>query len=349
MAATERRGDRYGHSCLRELQRGDSLTASAPPAAPAVTVIALCFNHARFLHECLESIAAQTFQAFQLIVTDDRSTDGSADLIAAWIRDRRPDAEFIRHEQNRGLCPTLNEAVALARGEFISIIATDDAWEPDKLESQLAAMRDAGEGVAVVYSDATRMDEQGQRLLPDFIEAHAPESARPSGAIFTALAERNFIPAMSNLIRRSALTAVGGYDERLSYEDYDMWLRLADRFEFLYVPGALARYRIVGTSIVRTTFAKPTPRHLLTQCLIANKWLGTGRLTPQQERLWGRRLWDAAYGLFAAGHAAAPRALWRAAWYDRNPRALGLAVASSVGLDRERLRRWLSRLGQARS
>lgn len=319
------------------------MTAAAGHGEPAVTVIALCFNHARFLRECLDSIAAQTFQAFQLIVTDDCSADGSAELIDAWIRDRRPDAVFIRHAQNRGLCPTLNEALALARGEFISIIATDDALEPDKLERQLAAAREAGEGVAVVYSDATRMDEQGQRLLPDFIEAHAPECSRPSGRVFAALAERNFIPAMSNLIRRSALVAVGGYDERLSYEDYDMWLRLADRFEFLYLPGTPARYRIVSTSLVRTIFVAPTPRHLLTQYLIADKWLGTGKLTARQERLWGRRLWDAAYGLFAAGHAAAPRALWRAARFDRNPRALALALAAAAGIDRQRLRRWTGR------
>lgn len=329
---------------LAPASRVDALTAAVHPADPAVTVIALCFNHERFLRECLDSIAAQTIQAFQLIVTDDCSTDGSADAIEAWIRDRRPDAVFIRHEKNRGLCTTLNEALALARGEFISIIATDDALEPDKLERQVVAAREAGEHVAVVYSDATRMDEQGLRLMPDFIEAHAPECTRPSGRIFAALAERNFIPAMSNLIRRSALAAVGGYDERLSYEDYDMWLRLADRFEFLYLPGTPARYRIVGTSIVRTLFVKPTPRYHLTQYLIADKWLGTGRLTARQERLWGTRLWDAAYGLFAAGHPAASRALWRAAWLDRNPRALGLALASSVGLGRERLQRLRGRL-----
>lgn len=82
---------------------------------PAVTVIVLFFNHARFLHECLNSIAAQTVQEFQLIVTDDCSTDESADLIQVWLTTCRPDGIFIRHTKNAGLCKTLNEALARPR------------------------------------------------------------------------------------------------------------------------------------------------------------------------------------------------------------------------------------------
>jgi glycosyltransferase involved in cell wall biosynthesis len=64
-----------------------------------VTVIALCYNHERFLTECLESIGAQTFQDFEIIVTDDCSRDGSPELIEAWLAQHRPDALFIRHKK----------------------------------------------------------------------------------------------------------------------------------------------------------------------------------------------------------------------------------------------------------
>jgi GT2 family glycosyltransferase len=215
------------------------------------------------------------------------------------------------------------------------MIATDDAWEPDKIEHQLNLMRSLSPNVAVVYADATRMDEASQRLTPDFIEAHTPECSRPSGRVFAELANRNFIPAMATLIRRQAIIDVGGYDERLTYEDYDMWLRLAARFEFAYCPVALARYRIVATSLVRTVFFKPTAQHHLTLCLICQKWLPSGLLSPTQRGVWADRLWGSAYGLYQLGDARAKRWLWQAVRYTHKSRALLLAVACSLGISRQ--------------
>lgn len=302
--------------------------------APKVTVIALCFNHARFLHECLASIAVQTVQDFQLIITDDCSKDDSPNLIQAWITQHRPDAIFICHSKNVGLCKTLNEALSHARGEFISMIATDDAWEPDKIERQLAVIRETSASVAVVYSDASRMDEAGKPIEKNFIEAHTPDCTRPSGQIFSELANRNFIPAMATLIRHQALLDVGLYDEQLTYEDYDMWLRLAARYEFVYCPATLARYRIVSTSIVRTVFARPTSQHHFTLYLICKKWLPSNVLTPGQRMAWGERVWEAAYGLYSLGDARATACLWHAVRYSHRPRAVLLAVASTLGITR---------------
>lgn len=311
-------------------------------AGPAVTVIALCYNHARFLLECLESIEAQSCRDFQLIVTDDCSRDGSADMIADWIARRRPDTLFIRHQQNRGLCTTLNEALAQARGEFISMVATDDAWEPHKIAHQLAAIREAGEQVAVVYSDASQMDESGHRLPHDFMEHHRPGTAAPSGVIFPTLAEGNFIPAMATMIRTSAIAAVGGYDERLTYEDYDMWLRLSARYRFVFAPGVVARYRIVASSMVRTIFVAPPPNHCYTLFLIREKFLATTLLSAAQRAKWAASQADAAYGLYVHGDRRAGACLWTCARRTRRPRLFLLAIACSMGVSRARAKRVLA-------
>lgn len=315
------------------------LNATNVKPVPAVTVIALCFNHARFLTECLDSIAAQTVQGFQLIVTDDGSSDDSPQLIERWLARHRPDALFIHHAANVGLCKTLNEALSHAHGEFISMVATDDAWEADKIERQLAAANRRNAQVAVVYSDAARMDEDGVRLEKNFIESHTPECTRPSGQVFSELANRNFIPAMATLIRRQALVDVGMYDERLAYEDYDMWLRLAARYEFVYVPAVVASYRIVSTSIVRTIFAQPSPHFNFTVYLICMKWLPGDRLSAHQRTAWVKRLWDAAYGLYVANDRRAAACLWRAAWYGRKPYAALLAAMQAMGISRDAARR----------
>ena len=303
---------------------------------PTVTVIALCYNHERFLLDCLESIRAQTLQDFELIVADDCSRDRSPDMIADWLATHYPNARFIRHTANRGICATLNEALAAARGTYISMIATDDTWLPHKLASQVQLAQSLDAGTAVIYSDANQIDEEGKLLPKRFIEAHRAIDP-PSGMIFGHVADGNFIPAMTTLIRRDALQAVGGFDEQLNYEDFDMWLRLADRYAFHFQPDVVANYRIVATSMVRTVFAKPSAWFQHTNFLIRQKWLGTDRLTPKQRVLWAEKMWVAAYGLYVLQDPRATSCMWTAFRYGRKPRIACLALANQLGLTRQRL------------
>lgn len=305
----------------------------------AITVIALCYNHERFVADCLASIRSQSFQDFELIVTDDCSSDQSPQLIVDWLAVHYPDAKFIRHTKNTGLCKTLNEALALAQGTFISMIATDDTWEPEKLEKQHAAMVGQPPGVAVLYSNALQMDEAGGLLEKTFIAAHWSDKPIPSGSIFSELADGNFIPAMATLIRSSALQTVGGYDENLTYEDYDMWLRLAARFQIVYLPGEVARYRIVGTSLVRTLFVKPSANHSFSRFLIYEKWISSSMLSSHQRRIWGENLWVSAYSLYVHGDPRAGRCLWRSFFLTYKFRPLLLAIFNSFGASRNRIKR----------
>jgi len=307
--------------------------------SPPITVIALCFNHARFLVSCLESVRAQTCQDFQLIVCDDCSRDQSQSLISEWLSCHYPDALFIRHSRNVGLCPTLNEALSHATGRYVSMIATDDSWEPEKLAQQLAAFERLSNDVAVLYSDAHQMNEAGQRLPMSFMQAHAVTGDAPRGRIFSRIADGNFIPAMATLIRLEALRAVGGYDESLTYEDFDMWLRLADRYSFEFVPGKLANYRLVATSMVRTIFDNPTPAHAYSIFAIARKWLETDRLSPVQRQNWALRQASAAYVLYCHNDQRAAVCLFESFRRTGLLRYAALAATQRVGLTRQRLKR----------
>lgn len=307
-------------------------------SVPKIAVIALCYNHARFVKTCLESIRAQSFQDFQLIVSDDGSHDESPALISNWLAQNYPSARFIHHTRNVGLCKTLNEALACARAPYISMVATDDSWEPDKLARQLAVIEECKNEVAMVYSDAFQMNENGERMEKSFLEAHGIDGDPPRGNVFSRLADGNFVPAMATLIRREALYAVGGYDEDLTYEDFDMWLRLANRYHFEFCPGKLANYRLVSTSMIRSLFENPTPAHANTIFLIAQKWLGTGRLTARQRKRWTHRLAQAAYILYRHEDPRAMSRLWRASIATRSFRLGVLALTQTVGLSRSRLK-----------
>jgi len=224
---------------------------------PLVSVIALCYNHSRYVIECLESIRTQTYKNVQLIVLDDCSRDNSVERIQQWISDHSVDCFFIEHRANKGICKTLNEGMRHAKGRYISLIATDDIWMPDKLEHQVREMEKRPEDVGVLYSDAYRIDESGRRLPDMYIEAMYREARKhfsrpPEGHIFSALVENNFIPGMTTLIRKSCYNKVGLYDERLCFEDWDMWFRISQHFTFAYSPIVSAKYRIVSTSASRT-------------------------------------------------------------------------------------------------
>lgn len=307
---------------------------SAKNQSADVTVIAVCYNHERFVTECLESIKAQSHQNFELIVVDDRSTDNSPELIAAWMEANYPQGKYLRHKENIGLCKSINEALAISSGKYVNLIATDDVWLPHKIERQLAAIKLLPETTAVLYSDAMQMDEMGTTLHQSFLEAHLPAKHPPSGKIFPALADGNFVPAMAAIIRRDAITKIGGYDEELSYEDYDMWLRLADVYDFEYLPDVVARYRIVSTSMIRTLWEHPTPKHSFSIFTIHKKWIHSPKLTQAQRAQWANKISTAAYSLYVHGDARAPKCLWTAFFLLPSTRTLALAASSSIGISR---------------
>src|SRR6266478_3036286 len=179
---------------------------------PLVTAFVGCYNHSRFVEECLDSVRQQTYPNLQVIIFDDCSTDDSVSVIDNWLKKHRLDWQFIRHNRNVGICASLNEALRLARGKYISMVAADDVWLPDKTARQVEMMERLPEDVGVVYSDAFQIDENGATLPQMFIEAQRNFAFPPKGLLFDVLLEGNFIPAMTTLIRRECFTQVGTYD-----------------------------------------------------------------------------------------------------------------------------------------
>lgn len=308
-------------------------------SAPKVSVIAISYNHERFVVECLESIRAQTYQAFELIVCDDASTDGTVALQDAWIAQHRPDAKVVRHARNQGICRMLNDALAVATGEFITIIGTDDTWTSDMIERLLSRIEREPPQVAMVYSNSALMDVNGAPLPGLFIHKYWPNLQPPSGDILNVLAVRNFIPAMAIIVRSSALRAVGGFDEELVYEDYDMWLRLAVRYHIVFDDAVVARYRIVPGSITHRFLLRPGPPALVTDCRMAIKLLRSGRLSKEMEARWRNVLSDGSYGLYEHDDPRASRYLRASAMHSRSLRWALLSLTAASGLTLSRLRR----------
>ena len=219
---------------------------------PRVSVVAVSYNHERFVDEALDSVAAQTFGDYELVVADDASTDGSAARIEAWLARHDVRATFLRHDRNTGPCATLNETMAACRGELVATIACDDAWLPEKLATQVGVLDAAPPETGAVYSDAYLVGADGTDLGGRFIASYADFATPPEGDIYAHLLRGNFIPGVAAMFRRRCLDEVGPFDERLIFEDWDFWLRLARRYRFAYSTYVSARYRVLANSLVRT-------------------------------------------------------------------------------------------------
>ena len=214
------------------------------PDSP-ITLVILSYNHARFLETALESVARQQLLPGHLIVVDDASPDASASILRRYLQDAQGNITTLYHQTNRGLLRTLNETLALVDSDFVAYMAADDWMEPARFSRQLAEFEIKGPACALVHSDMFRADEDGNRLEG----THWALKGRSTGDIFLDSVERCAIGTPSALIRSNALRAVGGYDESLMYEDFDMWLQLSRRFAISYIDTPLVTYREVATSM----------------------------------------------------------------------------------------------------
>ena len=216
---------------------------------PKVSVLVTTYNHAPFVRESLDSLATQSFRDFEIIITDDASTDGTPDLIQRWLDETGTPAHFIRNPINRGICANRNTALSIAQGEFLCSLSGDDAYEPERIARQLECFAHQPPDVAVVYSDMRMVDARGRRLDITFLEYQLGKEPAPENRVFHRLLHGCFIPAPAVMVRRACLNEAGYYDETLFHEDYDMWLRLSALFRFRFLPGRLVRYRVLLTSM----------------------------------------------------------------------------------------------------
>lgn len=214
-------------------------------ALPLVSIVIPAYNHERYVVQSLSSAINQTYPNIELIIIDDGSTDGTADLIENTLKknSHNRDVTFVR-QTNQGLSKTLNKAIMIAKGEFVQFLASDDAYLPDRTSRCVEALANASESVAAIYSDGYLINEKDEKIM-----RFSDKYVRPlSSSTYMELLIGNWIPALGVLYRKSAIKRVGGFDESLAVEDYDLLLRLAKIYEIKSLPDKNFLYRWHSTN-----------------------------------------------------------------------------------------------------
>lgn len=246
---------------------------------PLVSVIIPAYNAEPFIARTLTSVLNQTYRRLEVIVVDDGSTDRTADIVRQFAA---ADSRLkLYQQQNLGVAAARNKAIAQSVGELIAPIDADDLWHASNVEKQVELFLQADESVGMVYAWTIDIDS----------------GDRPTGNIRAALYHGNIYPALlytntighgsACIIRRCCLEAVGGYNSELrsqqaqGCEDWDLYLRIASRYQVGLVPELLVGYRVTESSMSAQSAAMRKSQQLT--------FLEIERRFPQvceQIRLW---------------------------------------------------------------
>ena len=209
-----------------------------------VGVIIPAFNAARTLPIALESVAAQTFDDWQILLVDDGSTDGTAQLIAPFFNRFGPKIKFIQQE-NRGLPAARNTAIRSSAAEFVALLDADDVWLPQRLEESVKILQERPQA-GLAYGGIVAIDQDGWPTGTfDGNRKHAEGRIAPQ--IYMRKVD---LPCPTLTFRRSCLEEVGLFDETMrATEDRDLCLRVALRYEVAFVPAVIAQYRVSANSM----------------------------------------------------------------------------------------------------
>ncbi len=226
---------------------------------PLVTIICLSYNHEKFVVETLNSVVNQNYSPIELIIVDDCSSDATKSVIEDWLLSHS-DARFIANEVNLGNTKSFNNALKIAKGNYIIDLAADDLLMPNGIQMQVEAFqKSAYKNLGIVYGNAEIINENGS-----FNSYYFPVDAnknvitkRKTGDIYSSvLSSGDSICSVSTLIRKDVFDFLGGYDETLSYEDLDSWIRASRVYEFDFIDAILIKKRIVSNSLGTHFFKK---------------------------------------------------------------------------------------------
>ncbi|MCP1677147.1 glycosyltransferase involved in cell wall biosynthesis [Natronocella acetinitrilica] len=206
---------------------------------PLVSIITPTYNRARFLGIAIDSVLAQTYENWELVIVDDGSTDNTPEIMEPYLKDSR--IRYFRQE-NQGQSVARNVGIRESKGEYICFLDSDNAWLPDKLRRSVELM-EQHQNVGVLYADVITVDEDGK-------EISRKNMRRFSGRIAPQMLRDNCVSMNTTIARRRCFEEQGGFSESYRVaDDYELWLRLSAHYEFLYVPEFFAHYRVMNDQI----------------------------------------------------------------------------------------------------
>jgi glycosyltransferase involved in cell wall biosynthesis len=235
---------------------------------PLVSVICLCYNHSEYVVEALNSVINQTYPRVEIIIVNDASTDASDKVITDFLVDH-PHINYLSLKENVGNCRAFNLGWQASKGEYVIDLAADDKLLVGSIDTAVEKFSEKGNEYGVHFGDAKIIDREGE-LISEHITKDLLEEAVPEGYIFKELLAKYFLNPATMMYSRELLSSLGGYDETLAYEDFDLWVRSAKKFKYCYSNEFLVEKRELRDSHGRSQY-KPGSKILKSTYLVCEK------------------------------------------------------------------------------
>lgn len=202
---------------------------------PQVSVVCLTMNHARFVERSVTSLVNQTFRDFEIIYLDNNSTDGTFEIADKIFRESGLPYRSYRRTENHGISTNMNFLLKLAQHEYIAALSGDDFWELNNLEEKISYYSKYPE-FGMIYG-------AGYNYYYDTGEISIMNTSNcKSGWIFKDLLKGNFVNGIGFIIKKSTLDNVGLFDEHSRVEDWDLWIRIAEKYPIGFIDKPLVYY-----------------------------------------------------------------------------------------------------------
>ena len=212
---------------------------------PLVSICIPAYNSADYLGDAIESVIAQSFKDFELIIVDNNSSDKTALIISKYSD---PRISYVKNDQTLSMAENWNKCISLASGKYVGLLHADDSYLPDFIETELKIFK-SDPKIGIVYSSINFIDGKGaitSVYLSDnngFIKDGAEQFKRHILG--------NYIYCPSIIVKKECYEKVGVFSKELSYLlDWDMWLKIElAHFKVAYTPRILANYRMHGKNV----------------------------------------------------------------------------------------------------
>jgi glycosyltransferase involved in cell wall biosynthesis len=211
---------------------------------PIVSVIIPSYNHEKFIRECIQSVLNQAYQDFEILITDDHSTDQTVVIIESFDD---PRIKLYKHFENKGVSVAANNCLRHAKGKYVAWLSSDDAWNPEKLALQVKYLDEHPE-IAAVFGKVEWVDESGN-TIEEFPYLNVFEVANRSRYEWLRqfFVVGNCLSLPSSLVRRECYSETGMFDPVFAgVLDLDLWVRICLKYDIMILDQKLIRNRWIS-------------------------------------------------------------------------------------------------------